>query len=63
MKKRARPRPPKRPARSAARLAQEAAAIKNAIEWEREALTAPSLWMLALEWRAPIEYGALVAAL
>jgi pimeloyl-ACP methyl ester carboxylesterase len=63
LKKSARPRQRARPVRSAARLAQEVAAIENAIRWEREAISAPSLWMLALEWRAPIEYGALVAAL
>ncbi len=62
-KKTSRERRPQRPVRDAARLAQEAAAIQRAIEWERAAIGAPSLWMMALEWRAPIEYGALVAAL
>lgn len=52
-----------RPVRSAARRAQEVATIERAIEWEREAISAPSLLLMALEWRAPIEYGATLAAL
>jgi pimeloyl-ACP methyl ester carboxylesterase len=61
--KESRPRKPSRPARTAARVAQESAAIREAVEWERAAISAPSLLLMALEWRAPIEYTATIAAL
>jgi thioesterase domain-containing protein len=44
-------------------MAQESAAINRAVEWEREAIGAPSLLLLALEWRAPLEYSASIATL
>jgi pimeloyl-ACP methyl ester carboxylesterase len=61
--KRFRSRKRVRPVRSAARRAQEVATIERAIEWERSAISAPSLLLMALEWRAPLEYGATIAAL
>ncbi|MGE5339172.1 MAG: esterase/lipase family protein [Gemmatimonadota bacterium] len=33
------------------------------MRWECEAISAPSLLLMALEWRAPLEYGATIAAL